>query len=39
VQCGEYPDAPAICNDQMKVFKYEGKGAFKPASDWIGPPS
>jgi branched-chain amino acid transport system substrate-binding protein len=39
VQCGKYPDAPAICNDQMKVFKYEGKGAFKPASDWIGPPS
>ena len=39
VQCGEYPDAPAICNDQMKVFKYEGKGVFKPASDWIGPPS
>jgi branched-chain amino acid transport system substrate-binding protein len=39
VQCGEYPDAPAICNDQMKVFKYEGKGQFKPASDWIGPPS
>ena len=39
VQCGKYPDAPAICNDQMKVFKYEGKGVFKPASDWIGPPS
>jgi len=39
VQCGEYPTAPAICNDQMKVFKYEGKGVFKPASDWIGPPS
>jgi branched-chain amino acid transport system substrate-binding protein len=39
VQCGKYPDAPAICNDQMKVFKYEGKGAFEPASDWIGPPS
>ena len=33
------PTAPAICNDQMKVFKYEGKGVFKPASDWIGPPS
>ena len=33
VQCGEYPDAPAICNDQMKVFKYEGKGVFKPAWD------
>jgi branched-chain amino acid transport system substrate-binding protein len=39
VQCGEYTDAPAICNDQMKVFKYEGKGQFKPASGWIGPPS
>jgi branched-chain amino acid transport system substrate-binding protein len=39
LQCGKYPDAPAICNDQMKVFKYEGKGVFKPASGWLGPPS
>jgi branched-chain amino acid transport system substrate-binding protein len=38
VQCGKYPDAPAICNDQEKVFKYEGKGVFKPASGWLGPP-
>jgi branched-chain amino acid transport system substrate-binding protein len=38
LQCGKYPDAPAICNDQEKVFKYEGKGVFKPASGWLGPP-
>jgi branched-chain amino acid transport system substrate-binding protein len=38
LECGKYPDAPAVCNDQMKVFKYEGKGAFKPVSGWVGPP-
>jgi branched-chain amino acid transport system substrate-binding protein len=38
VQCGKYPDRPAICNDQAKFYTYEGKGAFKPASGWLGPP-
>ena len=38
LQCGKYPDAPAICNDQEKFFEYEGKGVFKPASGWLGPP-
>jgi branched-chain amino acid transport system substrate-binding protein len=38
LQCGKYPDAPAICNDQEKIFKYEGKGVFTPASGWLGPP-
>jgi branched-chain amino acid transport system substrate-binding protein len=39
LHCGKYPDAPAVCNDQEKVFKYEGKGVFKPASGWLGPPA
>ena len=38
LQCGKNPAAPAVCNDQLKMFKYEGKGVFKPASGWIGPP-
>jgi branched-chain amino acid transport system substrate-binding protein len=37
LQCGKYPDAPAICNDQEKFFEYEGKGVFKPVSGWLGP--
>jgi branched-chain amino acid transport system substrate-binding protein len=34
VECGKYPEAPAICNDQTKFFTYEGKGVFKPAGGW-----
>ena len=26
LECGKYADAPAICNDQIKFFNYEGKG-------------
>jgi branched-chain amino acid transport system substrate-binding protein len=39
IQCGKYPDRPAICNDQAKFYTYEGKGVFKPASGWLGPAS
>jgi branched-chain amino acid transport system substrate-binding protein len=39
LECGKYPDRPAICNDQAKFYAYEGKGVFKPASGWLGPPS
>jgi len=38
VQCGKYPDAPAVCNDQTKFFKYGGKGQFAPASGFLRPP-
>jgi branched-chain amino acid transport system substrate-binding protein len=34
VECGKYPEAPAICNDQTKFFNYEGKGKFTPAGGW-----
>jgi branched-chain amino acid transport system substrate-binding protein len=34
LQCGKYPEAPAICNDQTKFFNYEGKGKFTPAGGW-----
>jgi branched-chain amino acid transport system substrate-binding protein len=39
VTCGKYPEAPAICNDQTKFFKYEGKGEFTPVSGWVRPPA
>ncbi|MCC9707440.1 ABC transporter substrate-binding protein [Streptomyces sp. MNU76] len=38
VACGKYPDAPAVCNDQARFYQYEGKGQFKPLTDWIRPP-
>jgi branched-chain amino acid transport system substrate-binding protein len=38
LQCGKYADAPAICNDQIKFFNYEGAGKFKAASGWVQPP-
>ena len=38
IQCGKYPDRPAICSDQAKFYKYEGKGKFTPASGWLAPP-
>jgi branched-chain amino acid transport system substrate-binding protein len=38
VQCGKYPDAPAVCNDQTQFFDYSGKGQFKNASGFVRPP-
>jgi branched-chain amino acid transport system substrate-binding protein len=38
IQCGKYPSAPAICNDQEKFYKYLGQGKFKPASGWLASP-
>ena len=38
VQCEKYPDAPAVCNDQTKFFKYGGKGQFEKASGFMRPP-
>jgi branched-chain amino acid transport system substrate-binding protein len=39
LQCAKYPDAPAVCNDQTKFFKYEGKGKFVRASGFVRPPT
>ncbi len=38
VQCGKFADAPAVCNDQTKFYKYLGKGKFEAASGWLAPP-
>jgi branched-chain amino acid transport system substrate-binding protein len=38
LQCGKYPNAPAICNDQTKFYNYKGKGKITPASGWLAPP-
>jgi branched-chain amino acid transport system substrate-binding protein len=37
LQCGKYPDAPAVCNDQIQFFNYEGQ--FGRVSEWLRPPS
>jgi branched-chain amino acid transport system substrate-binding protein len=38
IQCGKYPEAPGICNDQEKFYKYTGKGKFAPDSGWLQTP-
>jgi branched-chain amino acid transport system substrate-binding protein len=38
LQCGKYPDAPAICNDRTQFFTYAGKNVFDKAADWLQPP-
>lgn len=39
VACGKYADAPAVCNDQDRFYRYEGQGRFVPVSGWLGPPA
>jgi branched-chain amino acid transport system substrate-binding protein len=39
INCGQFSDAPAVCNNQIRLYTYEGKGAFKPAAGWTKPPS
>jgi branched-chain amino acid transport system substrate-binding protein len=38
IQCGKYKKAPAICNDYTQFYRYNGKGVFKKAGDWVPPP-
>jgi branched-chain amino acid transport system substrate-binding protein len=38
IQCGKYPKAPAICNDNTQFYRYFGKFVFKKAGDWVPPP-
>lgn len=37
LSCGKYADAPAICNDQVKFFRYEGDGKYTPVAGWTEP--
>ena len=39
LQCGKYPEAPAVCNDYTQFYKYNGKDAgWKLAGGFVGPP-
>jgi branched-chain amino acid transport system substrate-binding protein len=39
INCGQFSDAPAVCNNQIRLYTYQGKGAFTPAAGWTKPPS
>jgi branched-chain amino acid transport system substrate-binding protein len=39
LKCGKYTDAPAVCNDQVQFFNYQGKGKFDKVSGWLTPPA
>jgi branched-chain amino acid transport system substrate-binding protein len=39
LQCGKYSEAPAVCNDQVQFFNYEGQFKFARVSEWLRPPA
>jgi branched-chain amino acid transport system substrate-binding protein len=39
VNCGQYPETPAVCNNQSRFYTYQGKGTFIPQSGWLAPPA
>lgn len=39
LDCGEFADAPAVCNDQAQFFEYEGKDVFVKVAGWTKPPA
>lgn len=39
INCGRYPEAPAVCNDQARFYTYQGKGNFVPQGGWLTPPA
>jgi branched-chain amino acid transport system substrate-binding protein len=38
LKCGQYPSAPAVCNNQAQFFTYDGKNQWTKASSWLKPP-
>jgi branched-chain amino acid transport system substrate-binding protein len=39
LSCGQFTDAPAVCNSLAKFYAYQGKGAFTPATGWLRAPA
>jgi branched-chain amino acid transport system substrate-binding protein len=39
IDCGANPKLPGACSNTTQFFHYTGKGKFKRASGWLGPPS
>ena len=38
LKCGQFKDAPAVCNDKAQFFTYTGKFQFSKAAGWLQPP-
>jgi branched-chain amino acid transport system substrate-binding protein len=38
IRCGQFKDAPAICNDETQFYRYLGGGHWQRASGWLKPP-
>jgi branched-chain amino acid transport system substrate-binding protein len=39
LSCGKYPSFPAVCNDRIQFFQYNGNHAFVKVAGWLQPPS
>jgi len=37
IKCGQFPDAPGVCNTRSKFYSYHGKGAFAQTAGWLAP--
>jgi branched-chain amino acid transport system substrate-binding protein len=38
LRCGQFKDAPGVCNNKAQFFTYTGKFAFAKAASWLQPP-
>jgi len=39
LDCGEFPSAPAVCNDRTQFFTYQGHNKWAKSAGWTLPPS
>ncbi|HEY6495805.1 MAG TPA: ABC transporter substrate-binding protein [Trebonia sp.] len=39
LDCGQFSDAPAVCNDQAQFFEYNGKNSWTKVAGWTKPPA
>jgi branched-chain amino acid transport system substrate-binding protein len=39
LDCGQFANAPGVCNDRAQFFEYEGKNKFVKAAPWLTPVS
>jgi branched-chain amino acid transport system substrate-binding protein len=39
LDCGQFADAPAVCNDQAQFFEYNGKNSWTKVAGWTKPPA
>jgi branched-chain amino acid transport system substrate-binding protein len=39
LNCGQFPSAPAVCNNRTQFFAYHGHNQFVKAAGWLQPPT